>query len=180
MNKVFPAFGSALYFWRALTKPEIMVCRRLAALLLAVPLCGCVPARVPRIDLSGMTLPRFEMFRYGVREDDAAMTAYALTPSDVRAIKTQFETAFKDGRTLEFGPLSARQAANRDITVCGLVNVRRPTGTYTGMKLFEGLAKPAADPLDPLGSLRFTPRRIAGTNAKPLDIYSFCRDAGVL
>lgn len=154
-----------------------MIQRPLAAACLAATLCGCASPRLPRIDLSGMTLPDFEIFRYGVADPGVKTTPYVLTQGEIAAIKEQFSEAFTDGRTLEFGPFSARRSRKGDLVVCGLVNVRRPAGTYTGMKLFEGVARPAAGPGE---QLTFTPRRIAGPDARPIDIYSFCRDAGML
>lgn len=149
--------------------------RRTAALILcASTLAACGP-RVPSIDLSGMTLPKLEIFRYGVENTDTSTEPYRLTPQDLAAVKSQFSAAFTDGRSLEFGPVSARRKRDGDLAICGLVSVRRPDTRETGMKLFDGSAE-----FDSLGNLHFTPSRLADANAKPIDIYGSCRDQGVI
>ena len=50
--------------------------RLIIAGILASGLCGCTSPSVPKIDLSGMALPRFELFRYGVKETRATTTPY--------------------------------------------------------------------------------------------------------
>ena len=150
--------------------------RLIIAGLLAAGLCGCTSPSVPKIDLSGMTLPRFELFRYGVKETRATTTPYKLTPVELADVKAQFSAEFQDGRTLEFGPVSARRRAAGGLVICGLVNISDPAGPSSGMTLFDGSGvQNAAD-----GRLDFKPRRVAGANAKAIDIYSDCRDAGVL
>lgn len=151
--------------------------RRAHAACLAAILSGCTsPGSVPRVNLYGMTLPRFEMFRYGVPDTPLETTPHTLTAAELTDIKTDFSSEFQDGRTLEFGPIAARRQSAGSLVVCGLVNIRTPAGTTSGMTLFDGVG--SHDTAS--GRLGFTPRRVAGANAKTLDIYSDCRDAGVL
>ena len=150
--------------------------RLIIAGMLAAALCGCTSPSVPKIDLSGMTLPRFELFRYGVKETRATTTPYKLTPVELADVKAQFSAEFQDGRTLEFGPVSARQKGTGGLVICGLVNISDPAGPASGMTLFDGTAERHA--FD--GTLDFKARRVAGANAKAIDIYGDCRDAGVL
>lgn len=144
--------------------------------MLAAGLCGCSSASVPKIDLSGMSLPRFELFRYGVKETSATTTPYKLTATELADVKAQFSAEFQDGRTLEFGPVSARRMAAGGLVICGLVNISDPAGPASGMTLFDGTG--TRHPSD--GTLDFKARRVAGANAKAIDIYSDCRDVGVL
>ncbi|GGD94206.1 hypothetical protein GCM10011390_11170 [Aureimonas endophytica] len=151
-----------------------MQCRHAALIVCASALSACTP-QVPTIDMSGMTLSRFELFRYGVTDPHVQTTPYRLTPQNLTDIKTHFSANFTDGRTLEFGPISARQKADGSLAICGLVSVRNPDAWATGMKLFDGSAS-----FDQFGVLRFKPNRLADANAKTLDIYTDCRDLGVL
>jgi hypothetical protein len=143
---------------------------------LAAGLTGCSTASVPKVDLSGMSLPRFELFRYGVPESNSATTPYTLTAIELADVKAQFSAEFKDGRRLEFGPISARRKTSGGLVICGLVNISETNGSASGMSLFDGTGAP--NPGD--GRLDFTPRRIAGANARAIDIYTDCRDSGVL
>ena len=142
---------------------------------IAVGLSGCATSSVPGIDFSGMTLPRFELFRYGVAASTTT-TPYTLTPVEMADVRAQFSAEFRDGRTLEFGPVSARRKSSGDLVICGLVKINDSSGSPSGMTLFDGVG--TQHPSD--GTLDFTPRRVAGANAKGIDIYSDCRDSGVL
>jgi hypothetical protein len=150
--------------------------RLIIAAAFAAGLAGCSTPSVPKIDFSGMALPRFELFRYGVPETSATTTPYRLTPVELADVKAQFSAEFQDGRTLEFGPVSARRKSSGGLIICGLVNIRTPAGEKSGMSLFDGngVQRPAD------GTLDFTPRRVAGANATAIDIYGDCRNAGVL
>lgn len=142
---------------------------------IAAGLSGCASASAPAIDFSGMTLPRFELFRYGVPAATTT-TPYTLTPVEMADVRAQFSAEFRDGRTLEFGPVSARRKTSGELIICGLVNISDSRGSTSGMTLFDGVG--TQHPAD--GTLDFTPRRVAGANAKGIDIYSDCRDSGVL
>ena len=150
-----------------------------ATLLLAAlaSLAGCTNVRVPSFDMSGLTLPEFEIFRYGTAETVVPTTPYRLTPGQLNDIRAQFTVAPSFQENMQFGPIAARQRKDGSLAVCGLVNVRRPDGGYLGMRLFDGDATPAPTPET---RTAFTLKRIAGFNAKSLDIYIACRDAGVL
>lgn len=150
--------------------------RLILAGLILTSLSGCSGMNAPKIDLSGMALPRFELFRYGVPETSVATTPYTLTAVQLADVKAQFSAEFEDGRTLEFGPVSARRQASGDLVICGLVNINEASGSASGMTLFDGSGKPNTSD----GTLAFKARRVAGANAKAIDIYSACRDAGVL
>jgi hypothetical protein len=150
--------------------------RLLIAGALTAVLCGCSATNVPKVDFSGMALPRFELFRYGVKETSATTTPHTLTAIELADVKAQFSAEFQDGRRLEFGPISARRKAAGGLVICGLVSVSNPGGAKSGMSLFDGTG--TQNPTD--GRLDFTPRRLAGANAKGIDIYTDCRDAGVL
>ena len=153
------------------------MCHRLIlAAAFTAGLAGCTTPSVPTVDFSGMALPRFELFRYGVPETSATTTPYRLTPVELADVKAQFSAEFQDGRTLEFGPVSARRMAAGGLVICGLVNISDPAGPASGMTLFDGTG--TRHPSD--GTLDFKARRVAGANAKAIDIYSDCRDVGVL
>lgn len=147
----------------------------LVCVLVLLPVLAACAPRVPRIDMSGMTLPKFEIFRYGVADPDVRTMPYRLTPQNVIDVKTGFSAAFTDGRTLVFGPIGARRRDDGTLAICGLVSVRNTDSSETGMKLFDG-----AGAFDEFGALRFQPRRLAGANARFIDIYGECRDAGVV
>lgn len=151
-----------------------MHCRPALAIACTVALTSCMP-KAPQIDLSGMTLSKFEIFRYGVADPSVSTTPYDLTSQNLVDIKSSFSAAFTDGRTLEFGPIAARRRTDGSLAICGLVSVHKDDANATGMKLFDGSAR-----VDPFGVLRFEPNRLADANARPLDIYSGCRDLGVL
>jgi hypothetical protein len=144
------------------------------ALVLLTALAGCLP-RVPRVDMSGMTLPKFEIFRYGVADPDVPTTPYRLTPENVVDVKAGLSAAFTDGRTLTFGPIGARRRDDGSLAICGLVSVRKLDASETGMKLFDGTGT-----FDDFGAMRFRPGRLAGANARFLDVYGDCRDLGVI
>ena len=153
------------------------MCHRLIlAAAFTAGLAGCTTPSVPTVDFSGMALPRFELFRYGVPETSATTTPYRLTPVELADVKAQFSAEFRDGRTLEFGPISARRKSAGGLIICGLVSIRTPAGVESGMSLFDGDG--TQRPAD--GTLDFTPRRVAGANASTIDIYGDCRNAGVL
>ncbi|MBC8130528.1 MAG: hypothetical protein H7Y08_09430 [Rhizobiaceae bacterium] len=150
--------------------------RHLTLPALLASLCGCTSAVAPKVELYGMTLPRFEIFRYGIKDTSVPTEPYTLDANELSDIKAAFSAEFVDGRTLEFGPITARRQPSGSLVVCGLVNVRTPDGTRSGMTLFDGIASPTMIP----GRIGFTPQRIAGANAKTIDIYSDCRDNGAL
>lgn len=153
-----------------------MISRRLPFLLMMTGLSGCSSPSLPKVDFYGMSLPRLDSFRIVAKEEAAPTMAYPLAPTEITDIKSSFSAAFQDGRTLEFGPITARKKVSGDLVVCGLVSVRTPAGLKSGMTLFDGTATPAAVP----GRVSFTPKRIAGANAETIDVYSDCKDAGVL
>ncbi|BDA83253.1 hypothetical protein Sa4125_07950 [Aureimonas sp. SA4125] len=136
---------------------------------------ACTP-RMPTIDLSGTSLPRFDMFRSQNDKSSPATTPYPLSRTELAIIKSEFSAAFKDGRTVQFGPVTARRRATGNLVVCGLVSIQKPDGTRSGMTLFDGVG--SFETLD--GTLTFTPQRLAGGNAKQIDVYGDCRDAGAL
>lgn len=142
----------------------------------AFGLCGCSSLRMPTIDLSGTSLPRLDMFRYNQIATPAPTAAYPLSPAELATIRTAFSAAFRDGRTVQFGPMTARRTQTGSLVVCGLVSIRSPDGSQSGMTLFDGTG--GFDTPD--GSLSFVPRRLAGGNARSVDVYSDCRDAGAL
>ncbi|GGD09880.1 hypothetical protein GCM10011335_10990 [Aureimonas glaciei] len=133
--------------------------------------------RIPTIDLSGTSLPRLdEMFRYRETDTSQPTTPYALRPDELATIKTAFSGAFRDGRTVQFGPVTARRTSSGNLIVCGLVSIRKPDGRQSGMTLFDGTGSFDA----PGGGLSFVPRRLAGGNADSVDVYGDCREAGAL
>ena len=153
-----------------------MCSRRIIIAVLAAGLGACSSASAPKIELYGMSLPRLELFRFGVEDTTVATTPYPLSPKELAEIKAQFSGEFRDGRTLEFGPVTARQQTTGSLVVCGLVNIRDTSGKHSGMTLFDGVGSPGG--MD--GRLTFAPKRVAGANAPALDIYSDCRDAGAI
>jgi hypothetical protein len=171
--------GTAGFTSRVETRSTSAMPRRAAAVL-AVIVCGALAGcgglpRMPRIDMGGVRLPRFELFRYGVEDPAVPTTPYKLTDGNVADVKSGFSAAFTDGRTLVFGPIGARRKPDGSLAVCGLVSVRGPDGSQTGMKLFDGRAE-----FDPFGTLSFRPNRLAGANGRFLDIYTDCRNVGLL
>ncbi|WP_161992565.1 hypothetical protein [Aureimonas leprariae] len=134
----------------------------LLAATAAFALAGC--GSLPRF---GSALP--------AADPDIPAIAYKLTDRETAEIRSTFAAALTDGRTPIFGPIEARQKADGDIVVCGLVRLRKPDGRESGMKLFDGLAAP-----DPSGTLRFEPKRLSGANGKFLAIYTDCRALGAL
>jgi hypothetical protein len=150
---------------------------RTRLIILATVACGlCACSSLPTIDLSGTSLPRLDMFRYRQIPTKAPTTPYPLKPDELATIKTAFSAAFRDGRTVQFGPMTARRTQAGSLIVCGLVGIVGPDGSRSGMTLFDGTG--SFDPGD--GALRFEPRRLAGGNARTVDVYSDCRDAGAL
>ena len=150
--------------------------RSLIVVTLASGLCACSSMRVPTIDLYGTALPRWTMLGAGLEKTSAPTTPYALSPVELSTIKLEFSNAFKDGRTLQFGPVSASRRSSGSLVVCGLVSIHKPDGRHSGMTLFDGVGRFET----PGGRLAFTPKRLAGGNASAVDVYSACRDAGAL
>jgi hypothetical protein len=153
---------------------------RTRLLLLAGVACGlgaCTSLHIPTIDLSGTSLPRLDdMFRYRETGTSQPTAPYPLRTDELATIKTAFSGAFRDGRTVQFGPVTARRTSSGSLVVCGLVSIHKPDGSHSGMTLFDGTGN--FDPYD--GRLSFAPRRLAGGNADRVDVYSDCRDAGAL
>ncbi|KQT55174.1 MULTISPECIES: hypothetical protein [unclassified Aureimonas] len=142
---------------------------------IALGLSGCASPAIPTLGFSELQLPRVDVFNYAIPDRSIPTEPYTLTPAEADLIKSTLSAAYKDGRVLRFGPISARRSADNSLVVCGLVDVPTATGTYTGMSLFDGSSRRQDD-----GTLAFEPRRIAGRNAPSMDVYIGCRDAGLI
>lgn len=141
---------------------------------IALGLSGCASPAIPTLGFAE-SFPRVDVFNYAIPDRSVPTESYRLTPIETETIKSTLSAAYKDGRLLRFGPISARRSADSSLVVCGLVDVPTAEGVYSGMSLFDGNALAQGD-----GSLAFEPRRIAGRNAPSLDVYIGCRDAGLI
>lgn len=142
---------------------------------IALGLSGCASPAMPTLGFSDMQMPSMEVFTYAIPDRSLPTESYRLTPAETESVKNTLSAAYKDGRVLRFGPISARRSADNAVIVCGLVDVPTVEGAYSGMSLFDGNGHQQVD-----GTLAFEPRRIAGRNAPSMDVYIGCRDAGLI